>query len=159
MLTKLEQKFDHEKLLKIYNSLSYKHSQIHISSTDGKTYLYESGDLRKYNLNQNDFTQINSFFKGTYVETVYKELDMCYSICRGRFMTLTSENRAYSYHYDMTKRIHIPLVTHEDCMFIVDDTVYKMPELGQAYMLDTTKKHTALNLGWDSRVHLVVCLK
>lgn len=159
MLTKLEQKFDHEELLKIYNNFSYKNSQIHISSPDGKTYLYESGDLLKYNLNQNDFTQINSFFKGTYVETVYKELDMCYSTCRGRFMTLTSENRAYSYHYDMTKRIHIPLVTHEDCMFIVDDNLYKMPELGQAYMLDTTKKHTALNLGWDKRVHLVVCLR
>jgi len=159
LLTKLKQKFDHEKLLKIYNSLTNKHSQVHISSADGKTYLYESGDLRKYKLDQNSFTQVNNFFKGTYVETVYKELDMCYNICRGRFMTLTSDNRAYSYHYDMTKRIHIPLVTHEDCMFIVDDNLYKMPELGQAYMLDTTKKHTALNLGWDKRVHLVVCLK
>lgn len=159
MLTKLEQKFDHKELLKIYNSLSHKHLQVHISSPDGKTYLYENGDLRKYNLNQKDFTKINSFFKGTYVETVYKELDTYYNICRGRFMTLTHENRAYSYHYDMTKRIHIPLITHEDCMFIVDDNLYKMPELGQAYMLDTTKKHTALNLGWDQRIHLVVCLQ
>lgn len=159
MLTKLEQKFDHKELLKIYSSMIKKHSQIHISSPDGKTYWYESGDLRKYKLDQKDFTQVNSFFKGTYVETVYKELDMCYNICRGRFMTLNSDNRAYSYHYDMTKRIHIPLVTHEDCMFIVNDAVYKMTELGQAYMLDTTKKHTALNLGWDRRVHLVVCLK
>ena len=159
MLTKLKQKFDHEKLLKIYNSLTNKHPQVHISSADGKTYLYKSGDLRKYKLDQNSFTQVNNFFKGTYVETVYKELDMCYNICRGRFMTLSPENRAYSYHYDMTKRIHIPLITHEDCMFIVDDNVYKMPDPGQAYMLDTTKKHTALNLGWNKRVHLVVCLK
>ena len=74
-------------------------------------------------------------------------------------MELNSGNRAYSYHYDMTQRIHIPLVTDEDCMFIVDDNVYKMPEPGQAYMLDTTKKHTALNLGSNKRVHLVACLK
>ena len=159
MLTKLEQKFNYEELLKIYNSMIRKHPQIHISSPDGKTYWYESGDLRKYELNQNDFTKINSFFKGTYVEKVYKELDACYNICRGRFMELNSDNRAYSYHYDMTQRLHIPLVTDEDCMFIVDDNVYKMPEPGQAYMLDTTKKHTALNLGSNKRVHLVACLK
>lgn len=159
MLTKLEQKFDHIKLLEIYESFSIKKPQIHVSSADGKTYVFDSGDLRKYDLDQNDFTQVNNYFKGTYVEKVYNELNECYNICRGRFMTLSPENRAYSYHYDRTKRIHIPLYTNEDCMFIVNDNVYKMQELGQAYMLDTRHKHTALNLSWQERVHFVVCLK
>lgn len=159
MLTKLEQKYDYKELLKIYDSLIKKHPQIHISSIDGKTYWYESGDLNKYKLDQNDFVKVNTFFKGTYVETVYKELDKCYNICRGRFMTLSPENRAYSYHVDRTKRIHIPLRTNEDCMFIVENNLYKMPEEGQAYMLDTTNRHTALNLSWENRVHLVLCLK
>ena len=74
-------------------------------------------------------------------------------------MTLSPENRAYSYHVDRTKRIHIPLRTNEDCMFIVENNLYKMPEEGQAYMLDTTNRHTALNLSWENRVHLVLCLK
>ena len=159
MLTKLEQKYDYKELLKIYDSLIKKHSQIHISSIDGKTYWYESGDLNKYKLDQNDFVKVNTFFKDTYVETVYKELDECYNICRGRFMTLSPENRAYSYHVDRTKRIHIPLKTDQDCMFIVENNLYKMSEEGQAYMLDTTNRHTALNLSWENRVHLVLCLK
>ena len=74
-------------------------------------------------------------------------------------MNLNPDNRAYSYHVDMTKRIHIPLRTNDDCMFMVEDNVYKMPELGQAYMLDTTHKHTALNLSWENRVHAVFCLR
>ena len=44
-------------------------------------------------------------------------------------------------------------------MFIVENNLYKMPEEGQAYMLDTTNRHTALNLSWENRVHLVLCLK
>ena len=107
MLTKLEQKYDYKELLKVYDSLIKKHNQIHISSIDGKTYWYESGDLNKYNLDQTDFVNVNTF---------------------------------------LLKQPHVT-------------SFYKMPELGQAYMLDTTNKHTALNLSWENRVHAVFCLK
>lgn len=154
--------FDFEKLLndfyKIHNTIQK--NQIHISSHDGKSYHFESGDMRTYgNLSQEDFTKINSWFIGSYTEQVYKSLDEKFDICRGRFMVMNEKNRAYSYHYDLTPRLHIPLKTNKECLFLVDDKIYRMENLGKVYFLDTTKKHTALNLSWEERIHVVFCLK
>lgn len=158
-MKKLENRYDHEKLLSVLHNTNIRADQVHVSSPTGNEYLYPSGDLMKHGLNQNDFTVINEEFVGTYVEEVYNDLNERYDICRGRFMTMSPNNRAYSYHYDISKRLHIPLTTDENCMFIVDDELYKASELGALYELDATKKHTALNLGNNTRTHFVVCLK
>jgi len=158
-MKKLEKRFDHEKLLSVYYSLELDKPQITVTSPTGKDLIYPSGDLTKYNLDQNDFTQMNDVFKGTYVEEVYNDISKDYDICRGRFMTLSADNRAYTYHYDVSPRLHIPLKTNEDCMFIISDEIHKAQELGCLYELDATKKHTALNLSKEPRIHFVVCLK
>ena len=85
---------------------------------NGKRYSFASGDLTQYKLDQNDFTVVNELFKDTYAEEVYNDLNEKYDICRGRYMTLDENFRGYSYHYDTTDRIHIPLTTNEDAIFI-----------------------------------------
>jgi len=158
MLTKLEDRYDAYRLLECF--LDYgKHQQVHVSSPDGETYVLESGDLSKLKLEQNDFTQINKAFKGTYVEEVYNDLNEKYDVCRGRFMLLDHTHRGYSYHYDLTDRIHIPLVTNRDAIFLVEDQIYKMQDIGSTYRLHTTHKHTAMNLGKEERIHFTVCVK
>lgn len=158
MLTELDNYYDAKKLLQCFYDYG-KHQQVHVSSPDGKTYILESGDLSKSKLEQNDFTVVNEAFRNTYVEEVYNDLNDKYDICRGRFMMLSPEFRGYSYHYDLTDRIHIPLVTNSDSIFLVENKVYTMPITGTTYRLETTNKHTAMNLGNEERVHFTVCVK
>ena len=77
---------------------------------------------------------------------------------RARFMTLEPRT-CYRYHSDPEPiRLHIPLITRDNCMFIVDDIVYRMDIPGQLYALECGKKHTALNAQHATRrVHLMFC--
>ena len=159
MLTELKDRYDAKKLLDCIVGMEELGQQIHVSSINGKRYSFATGDLTHYKLDQNDFTVVNELFKGTYAEEVYNDLNEKYDICRGRYMTLDENFRGYSYHYDITDRIHIPLTTNEDAIFIVNDKIFKMPEIGNTYQLHTTNKHTAMNLGKTPRIHFTVCVK
>ena len=77
-----------------------------------------------------------------------------YGMKRTRLLNL-HPNDCYSYHVDPTKRIHIPLVSDEYCMAIIEDKVYRLPADGTVYLVDTTLRHTFLNGGDYDRLHLV----
>ena len=53
-------------------------------------------------------------------------------------------HQCYSYHRDSTPRIHFPVVTNNDCLFILEKEVFNM-EKGKGYWVDTRKSHKALN--------------
>ena len=63
----------------------------------------------------------------------------------------------YSYHYDLTPRVHIPLTSNEKCMFIIEDKVYRLPADGSVYFVNTKLFHTALNANREDfeRTHIV----
>ena len=154
--------FDHRQLLIDFNSVeipkdsTYDQNQIAITSFDGKNVMVDNKFNEDYKrIPEIDLNYMNEWFKGKYTEEVINDLNKTYETTKWRFMRLTSERRAYSYHRDETKRLHIPLLTHEDCFFIIDEKLYKMNQEGKVYEMDTTKKHTALNLGWNDRVHMV----
>ena len=44
--------------------------------------------------------------------------------------------KCYTYHYDLTKRFHIPIETNDKCFFIVDKKVIQFPADGNYYILD-----------------------
>ena len=101
---------------------------------------------------------------GGWSETVYNlplfDLPYTNSIISdlGMFRTrvmMMKPHRCYSYHKDPTPRIHIPLITDEKCMLIVDDKVIRLPADGNYYKIDTTLYHTALNGSNIERIHLV----
>ena len=59
-------------------------------------------------------------------------------------------------HCDNHPRIHIPVWTFEEqCFVIVQNTIYHL-RAGQAYFVDTTKLHSAMNGHTQhDRVHIV----
>ena len=80
-------------------------------------------------------------------------------LCRVRLMKLMPKT-CYSWHHDQSKRIHIPLVTNEKCLMVVEDKAFHIPADGNYYLIDTTKKHTAINGDFKlERIHLIGCLK
>jgi|TARA_B100000085_G_scaffold126695_3_gene115350 hypothetical protein len=103
-------------------------------------------------LKEQDFTKFAYPDKMPYTKSVLEDLGMY----RTRAMNLRSKS-CYSYHKDPTKRIHIPLITNEDCFIIVNDILNRYPANGSYYIVDTTRKHTAVNASWQERIHLVGC--
>lgn len=76
---------------------------------------------------------------------------------RSRVMKMR-DRTCYSYHVDPTGRIHIPLKTNENCFFVIEDEVVRLPANGSSYFIDTTKKHTFVNASFEERVHIVGCI-
>lgn len=52
-------------------------------------------------------------------------------------------------------RLHVPLATDEDCLFIEDDVVFRMTH-GEVWMLDVSRLHSAGVLSDRPRVHLLL---
>ena len=157
-------KFDIEKLhqesIKLFDDINPPSNQICLTHTENaKGNLWEEGVgsalyAKKFIITK-DFTVLNAALKGTYIEEVYHNVFEKYPFGRMRLMKLTGKT-CMSLHSDLEKRIHIPIVTNEDCLMIVDDEVIHMPADGNAYLVDTTKRHTALNSNQDfDRIHLM----
>lgn len=58
-------------------------------------------------------------------------------------------------HARATHRLHVPLVTHDDAMFMEDDRVFRMG-FGEVWFLDVTRVHSAAVLSTRPRVHLIL---
>lgn len=109
------------------------------------------GKLEKLNHTEKDF---NIFaYDLPYTNSILTQLGMY----RSRLMRMKPKT-CYSYHWDPTKRMHIPLITNEDNFFVIDDEVSRYPADGSYYLVDTTKKHTFVNASFDSRIHIVGCV-
>lgn len=76
---------------------------------------------------------------------------------RARLLSLNPKE-CYTYHRDIDNiiRIHVPVITNDNCLFINNDIVGRMPEAGTMYLFNTLVKHTALNASREKRTHLVV---
>lgn len=88
-----------------------------------------------------------------YTNSILSELGMY----RTRLMNMKPKT-CYSYHWDPTKRMHIPLITNENNFFVIDDEVSRYPADGSYYLIDTTKKHTFVNASFENRLHIVGCV-
>ena len=80
-----------------------------------------------------------------------------YNMYRTRLM-LQYEVECYTYHQDFSPRIHIPVETNENCLFILEDKIHRLNDDGTVYWVDTTKKHTAMNGSRKNRYHIVGCV-
>jgi hypothetical protein len=108
------------------------------------------------NVSEYRFDTVCNYFKNTYIEEVLNKIQEHYPIYRTRFM-LSHPKTNLSWHRDLTKRIHIPIYTNDNCFMIIDDNVIRLP-FGNTYLVDTVKHHTAVNASSSKRVHLVSCL-
>ena len=153
----LEVKFDHQRLLEECIDLKIDTHQCYVTSTDGHTYDYSADAIKHADLvgksnYESLFTTMNRKFKGTYIEEVVNEVDSMFDVTRVRIMMLDDKRRAYSMHRDSTCRLHLPIATNSDSMFICDSRVYYMNDLGRLYFANTQKKHTAYNGGSTPRI-------
>ena len=112
--------------------------------------------MRDVILQEEQFDLLCDLWKDTYIGEVVNALNEKYGVLRGRFMMLGMKT-CLTYHKDKTPRLHIPLVTHDDCFMVIDDKVCRIP-YGGVYKVDTTKVHTAINASKILRTHLVFCL-
>ena len=85
-----------------------------------------------------------------YINSIIKE----HNLYRVRLMNLKSKT-CYTYHKDQCKRFHIPIITNENCFFIVEDKLIRYSADGNYCIVDTSKKHTAVNASWEDRIHLI----
>lgn len=112
--------------------------------------------VRDVILQETEFNLLCDLFKDTYIGEVATTLNEMYGAVRGRFMMLKMKT-CLTYHNDNSQRLHIPLITDENCFMVIDDNVHRIPYPG-TYKVDTTKKHTALNASKILRTHLVFVL-
>lgn len=89
-------------------------------------------------------------FDMPYVNSIIKE----HNLYRVRLMNLKSKT-CYTYHKDQCKRFHIPIITNENCFFIVEEKIIRYPADGNYCIVDTDKKHTAINASREDRIHLI----
>jgi len=109
------------------------------------------GQLAKLDYKEEDF---NVFaYDIPYTNSVLSELGMY----RTRLMNMKPKT-CYSYHWDPTKRMHIPLLTNENNFFVMEDTVFRLPADGSVYEVDTTNIHTFVNASISRRIHIVATI-
>lgn len=149
-----------EESIELFNKINPLSNQICLTHTkDAKGNLWEEGAGSAFGAGKiiisKNFSELNKDLKGTYLEEVYFIMKQKFDFGRMRLMKLHGKT-CMSLHTDMEKRIHIPITTNENCLMIVDDEVIHMPADGNAYVVNTTKRHTALNSNKDfDRIHLM----
>ena len=142
-------RFDLEKVLNEISKAGLNTDQIMLQGIEGQTdKTFGTGSITNYALEEKDFQF--SLFDLPYTNSLLEK----YSMVRTRIMTMSSKT-CYSYHWDLSSRIHLPLVANEDCFFVIEDKVYRTPADGSVYRVDTTKKHTFVNASFEKRIHVM----
>lgn len=143
---------DLEKIKKELQTLPSYDEQISLQGTkDNLDPFFGTGkfdEKYKIDMKETDFTI--PLFNIPYINSIIKELKMY----RTRVMNLKFKT-CYSYHKDLSKRIHIPIKTNKNCFIIIDKKVEHLPADGNYHIVDTTQYHTAVNASWENRIHLV----
>lgn len=101
------------------------------------------------------YSCLNSQLRGTYLERLINK----HSAFRTRIMIMPPR-QCYSVHADPTKRIHIPIITNDQCWMIwpTNNACFQL-ETKRAYITDTTRPHTFINGGTENRIHIVMCVE
>lgn len=75
---------------------------------------------------------------------------------RTRIM-ISKPKECYTIHKDLSPRIHIPVVSNENCLMLIGDFNYYL-EPGKIYWTDTKQRHSAINGSYERRIHIVGCV-
>jgi hypothetical protein len=139
-------------LLELDHKLPDYDTQIGLQTVTGiKDPFYATGRITDKNHKEEDF--IEFLFDLPYTNSILSE----HGVYRTRVMRMHPKT-CYTYHQDWTKRFHLPLITNDNCFFIIDDEIFRYPANGDIYIADTTKKHTFVNASLEERIHIVGCI-
>lgn len=104
----------------------------------------------KARLRDNRFNNLNVFYKGTIIEEIIEK----YKLFRLRWMWVYPKS-CYSIHCDFTPRIHIPLITNKENLFVFPNASSFHLSKGKVYKVRTDLNHTFINCSNENRLHLV----
>lgn len=121
--------------------------QINLQTVKGKDPFYGSRSGKEFVEAETEFKHF--FFDMPYINSILEK----YNLCRSRVMKLRSK-RCLSYHKDPTKRFHLPVITNQNCFFVINNNVHHLP-VGKCYIMDTTLPHTAVNASFEDRIHII----
>lgn len=142
---------DIQRILLELKSLPEYDTQISLQGVEGKS-------DHNHGTGRGVFPHVESDFKIPIFDLPYtNSIILMLNLVRTRVMRMKPKT-CYSYHSDMTKRIHIPLITNENCFMVIEDEIFRYPADGNYYIMDTTKKHTAVNASFRERIHIVGCI-
>ena len=101
------------------------------------------------------FRHIQPQFKDTAIEEYMVWLGV--PVYRTRIM-LSRPKTTYSIHRDYSPRLHLPLITNNQCLFLFTRPaqLIHMPSNGRTFWVDTRHSHTFLNSSVFDRLHLVM---
>jgi len=104
----------------------------------------------KLDVSPNDFNVLNEYFHSTVIE----EIIATYNLTRCRVLWKTPLT-SYPVHSDLSKTLHIPLITdpHNYFYFPDHDAGFHL-ELNKVYIVDTSENHLFVNAGKVKRLHL-----
>lgn len=110
-------------------------------------YLSATGRAR---FSDKEFYKLNSFYSNTIIEELIKQ----HKLYRTRWMWVNPFS-CYSIHNDYSPRIHIPIITNSQCLFLFPPDQTFHLKTNMVYYVDTTKKHTFINCSEQPRLHLI----
>jgi hypothetical protein len=101
-----------------------------------------------------DYNIVHDLYKNTIIEELVKK----YNLFRTRLMWVEPKS-CYTLHKDHSTRIHIPLITNPNALFVFRKGFMFNLEVGKIYWTDTRLEHTFANFSEQARLHLVGCIK
>ena len=148
-----------EEIMELISKVQFKDNQISCQglTADQDDWHSSVGSLKKLDdQNEENYIHINKSLQGTVIESVITR----FGGYRARIMSM-GPRKCYSVHADPTPRIHVPIITNDQCWITwpYDNYSQHLVE-GRAFWTDTTKQHSAYN-GHEmlERIHLVMCVK
>jgi hypothetical protein len=141
--------YDLEKIKKELETLPDYNKQLYLQGYS-KDMDPEEGAGKGYDVDKVEHTYTVPLFDIPYINSIMKE----HKLTRTRLMRMKPK-ACYLWHNDLTQRLHIPIVTNEHCFLLLDNDRIHIPATGEAYVIDTRKKHTALNCSKEDRTHIV----
>lgn len=99
---------------------------------------------------ETDYDQLNPFFKNTIFEDLITE----FHLYRSRLMWVLPYS-CYSFHRDSFPRIHVPIITNEECYFLFRTGEIRHLTVDKIWLTDTRLTHTFINTSNYERLHFV----
>ena len=151
---------DMEKIHKELKQIPEYEKQIMLQGVEGqRDPFFGIGRTTSFDYFEEEFNE--PLFDMPYINLIMDELNMF----RTRLMKM-EPHTCYSWHRDKTPRIHIPIITHQNCQFVLaekdwdvnSESKSKHLHAGEVHYIDTTRLHTAFNGSDITRVHIVGCV-
>jgi len=112
---------------------------------------------RDIDIDESKYTELIPEFEDTYFKEVYDTLKSKFKLGRIRLL-LKGPRSTLSWHKDPEPRLHIPIITNEGRLIVIENIAKHLPADGKVTITNNIKFHNFFNGGEQARVHLVACV-